>query len=324
MKAKKSLFERLTDDWPAKVLSLFAAIFLFWLFQNNSLKHKYFQVNLKTYGTGRMVPADDLPDVAHVTLRGAADTLEFIGPEDIEAYLDLSGVDSEGDRSLPVKIRRLGNAIGADPLQISVDPIQVKVRFEARETKYVPVEARFSGSPEAGFEKASVQLSPGKVEISGPRSLVAKTLSVSTEAFDLSGLNKDTVAAVPLAPPSSLVELSGSKSVQLRLELRQAYAKKTFDYLPIALIGLSSRLAVEGKLPGGRLTVSGSQADVDSFGLKEDTMFIDFTGVAKAGSVILPVQLSLPAGLSVADREPAELQVKIVERASVLPERGAP
>jgi len=323
LKAKKSLFERLTDDWPAKVLSVFAAIFLFWLFQNNSLKHKYFQVNLKANGAGRMVPADDLPDVAHVTLRGAADTLEFIGPEDIEAYLDLSGIDAEGQRVLPIKIRRLGNAIGADPLQISVDPIQVKISFEARETKFVPVEARFSGSPAAGFEKASAQVSPGKVEISGPRSLVAKTQSVSTEAFDLSGLNKDTVSAVQLSPPSSLVELPSSKSVELRLEIRQAYAKKTFDYLPIALIGLPYRLAVEGKLPGGRLTVSGSQPDVDAFVLKEDTMFIDFTTVNKPGSVILPVQISLPPELTVADREPTELQVKVVERGSGTPERGS-
>ena len=210
--------------------------------------------------------------------------------------------------------RRLGSILEADPLEISVDPASVKIRFEARETKYVPVEARFSGSPEMGFEKASVQVSPGKVEISGPRNVVGKILTVSTEAYSLSGLNKDAMGVVPLVPPSPLVELSSSRSVELRLAIRQAFAKKTFDYVPIALIGLGPRLTVEGKLPGGILTVSGSQADVDAFALKDDTMFIDLTSVGKPGSVILPVQVSLPPEISAVETEPAELQLKIAER----------
>jgi YbbR domain-containing protein len=320
LKAKKSFLERLTDDWLAKVLSLVAAIFIFWLYQNNRLEKEYYKIKLKTTGSGRMLPAEEYRDMVDITLRGGSQILGSVGLENIdkcvEAYIDFSGIDSEGERVLPVKIRRLGSILEADPLEISVDPSSVKIRFEARETKYVPVEARFSGSPEMGFEKASVQVSPGKVEISGPRNVVGKILTVSTEAFSLSGLNKDAVGVVPLVPPSSLVELSSSRSVELRLEIRQAFAKKTFDYVPIALIGLAPKLAVEGKLPGGILTVSGSQADVDAFALKEDTMFIDLTSVGKTGSVILPVQVSLPPEISAVETTPAELQLKIADRDS--------
>jgi YbbR domain-containing protein len=315
LKAKKSLIERLTDDWLAKVLSLAAAIFIFWLFQNANMKQGYFQVPLKAVGAGRMVPAGEIPEFVHVAARGDPGKVEYIKPSDFEAYVDLSGVDAEGTRVLPVKLRLLGNALETDPLEVTVDPIQVKVPFEARETKYVPVEARFSGAPQTGYEKASVQVSPGKAEVSGPRGLVERIQSLATEPYDLSGLDADSRAVLPLALPSTLVELSGAKSVEVRVEVRQAFAKKTFDYVPIALIGLSSRLAVDGKLPGGSLTVYGTQAEVDAFVPGEDTMFIDLTAVSRAGALILPVQVHLPPELTVAEKDPAELQVKITERA---------
>lgn len=314
MKAKKSVLERITDDWPAKVLSVAAAIGLFWFNRMSAMEPKFFSVPLKAVGSGKMLPAKEYPETVRVKVRGDADKLEYITPRDIEAYLDFSGVDSEGEQALPVKIRRLGNALEADPLEISVDPSHVKLPFEARESKYVPVEPRFSGSPRTGYEKASAQVSPAAVEITGPRSLVGKILSVSTEPYDLSGLSEDASGGARIQPPSTLIELTSSDSVEIRVAVRQAFAKKTFDYVPIALIGLSPKLTVAGKLPGGMLTVSGAQADLDAFELEEGTLYMDLTSVSLAGSLILPVQASLPPELTVVAQEPAELQVMIKER----------
>lgn len=314
MKAKKSAFERLAEDWPAKILSVAAAIGLFWFNRMGAMEQKFFSVPLKAAGAGRVLPAKEYPETVRVTLRGDADKLEFITPQDIEAYVDFSGVVSEGWQDLPVHVRRLGNALEADPLEISVDPVHVRLPFEARESRNVPVEPRFTGSPETGFEKASGQVSPATVEVSGPRSLVAKVQSVFTEPFSLSGLSADATAAVRLQAPSALIELSSAGAVELRLAIRQAFAKKTFDSVPIALIGLAPGLKAEGKLPGGTLTITGPKADLDSFSLEEGSLYMDLTSLNKAGSAILPVQASLPPELSVAELEPAELQVRISER----------
>lgn len=314
MKTKKSLLENLAEDWPAKVLSVGAALLLFLFNRMSNLDQKYFSVPLGVTGEGRVVPSSDYPEIVRLTLRGDSKKLSFINPGDIEAYLDCSGVSTEGESVLPVRVRKKGNALEADPLEVSVDPMQVKLSFEGREIKIVPVEARFSGSPEAGYERASVQIAPAKVEISGPRSLVKKTLSVSTEAFSLSGLKEDAVAQVQLQSPSKLIELSSSESVEIRLAIRQAVAKKTFDSVPILITGLDTDLQIEGKIPSGALTVQGSPEDVNAFALEENTLSIDLSFVRQAESVILPVQANLPENIVAVGMEPSELQLKISDR----------
>jgi YbbR domain-containing protein len=314
LKTKKSLIEKIAQDWPAKVLSIGAAIMLFLFNRMSDLDQKYFSVPLAVSGAGQIVPSSAYPEIVRLTLRGDSKKLSFINPGDIEAYLDCSGVSKEGESVLPVRLHRKGNALDADPLEISVDPVQVRLSFEGREIKSVPVVARFSGSPETGYEKASVQVAPAEVEISGPRSLVEKTLSVSTEKFDLSGLKEDTVDEVRLEPPSALIELSSSDSVEIRLTIRQAVAMKTFDSVPILVKGLDPDLQLEGKLPAGVLTVQGSPADVGAFSLSEDTLSVDLSYLRQAESVILPVQLNLPDGLIVVNQEPSEIQLKLGER----------
>jgi YbbR domain-containing protein len=220
----------------------------------------------------------------------------------------------EGPKVLPVKIRRIGTALEADPLEITVDPVQVKLVLEPRLSKVLPIIPAFKGSPEPGYERVDHQISPPAVEVSGPRSILKKMTSVSTDAINLTGVKEDSTYRVHLAPNYSQVSLSSSDSVEVRVTIRQAVALKTFESVPITVVNLDSRLALESRLPSGSLQIQGSQEKTQAFAPNEQTFTLDLSSVRQPGTYILPVITSIPPDLLVVSQDPPELTVKVVEK----------
>ncbi len=314
MKIKKTFLNRLAQDWPAKVLSLGAAVILFLFNRMSNLDNKYISVPLSIVGSAQVVPASEYPDTVRITLRGDAEKISFIEPEHIDAFLDCGSVTSEGEALVMVRTLRRGNALDVDPLEIKVDPIQVRLKFERREVKIVPIIPNITGSPEIGYERSAVQIAPAKVEISGPYSLITGINSVSTREFSLSGLRQDVVTALELSSPSPLVRLSSSSLVELRVAIREAVAVKRFDTVTITVNGLDPDLELESELPLGSLSVQGAQAAVEEFSLSEGVLSIDLSDYYTPQNLILPIKVALPEDLSLISFEPNEIQVKLKTR----------
>ncbi len=310
---RKGLLARLLEDWPAKALSLFAALVLFAFNRNGSLKQEYYSVLVRVEGTERFMPAAEYPATVRVALRGEASELATISASDLDAYIDLAGVAQEGARDFPVRVRLSGPALAADPLEVKVEPSQLNLKLERAVSAVVPIEARFNGLPEAGYERVGHQISPPSAEIRGPRSLVSVVSAVYTEAVDLTGAKEDMSVRANLVPPAPLVVLPNSRAVQVVVSVRQALAQRTFETLPIAARGLRPGLELATELPSALLKVQGAQADVKAYQPGPETFSVDFSGVQRPGTYEFPVALEVPPALSIVDSEPASVQVVLRE-----------
>jgi len=69
-------------------------------------------------------------------------------------------------------------------------PPNILIRLEEVIERYIPVKPTFRGKPADNFEVGTVKVTPPKVAVSGPKSLVEMTESVGTEPFDIDGLNQ--------------------------------------------------------------------------------------------------------------------------------------
>lgn len=65
-------------------------------------------------------------------------------------------------------------------------PAEVRFEFEPRESREVPVEARFSGEGAGGYEVAHYDVSPSRVEIVGPSRRVSRVERAETDPVDVS------------------------------------------------------------------------------------------------------------------------------------------
>ena len=313
MRNSKGFLSRAFSNWPAKVLSVAAALLLFSFYRLNRLEDRYISVPLSVSMNDEYVPSSQYPRSVRATLRGESNALFAIQEDDVRASLDLSGYHAEGQYRAPVQIERKGSALGVDPLEIRTDPADVTVTMEKRMTRVVPVTPSFKGFLEPGYELVSFELSPSQVEISGPASAVARSGEVQTDFIELAGRNSDFIVKARLVRKDSLVSISGTDSVEFRAVVQRSLAIKNFEGVAISPEGLESSLAVASVLPEGKIRIRSSTTDISGFSPGQGLLYVDLAAVRKPGSYQLKVQARAPDGFTIERFEPQSVQVSIEE-----------
>jgi len=125
------------------------------------------------------------PEAVSLELRGPSGTLGEFSKSPAAVVLDLSGA-RPGERTFLVGPASLSLPRGVR--LVRAIPGQLRLEFEPRASKTVPVRARFSRSLAPGDELASYDLRPGALSITGPRSRVEQVEEAETDPIDLSGV----------------------------------------------------------------------------------------------------------------------------------------
>ncbi len=306
---------RVLADWPAKVLSLCAALLLFFFYQLNRLENRPLSVPLEVKVGADFVPASQYPRSVRVTLRGESGAIYTIQEEDIVARLDLSSYRSEGSFRVPIQIERAGTALGVDPLEIQVEPADVELSIERRSARAVPVSPAFRGFVQKGFEIAGFEIQPPDVEISGPASAVDKVVDVKTEPIELTGRASDFTVKAKLVRKESLVALSGTGSVDVRVSVARSAGILSFEDVEIAVGGLPDGLVPVPPLPRARVDlrpIPGAEAPALA-DLPFGTLWVDASGLRASGAYELAVAASAPGGYEIVGLEPSEARLEIAE-----------
>jgi YbbR domain-containing protein len=110
-------------------------------------------------------------------LRGAGDALHP------EVVIDMSEATT-GERTFTIGNRNVKLMRGVR--LIRTRPSQVRFRFEPRRMNSVPVHVRFTGEGQNGYVAGDYRVEPPELEITGPRSRVARISTVDADPIDLS------------------------------------------------------------------------------------------------------------------------------------------
>ncbi|MCL2277288.1 MAG: hypothetical protein FWC21_05260 [Treponema sp.] len=213
---KAKLLALITDKWPVKVLSLAAAILISVFYRMNTLETRFFTVPLIVESSEFLVPSSVFETSIRVSLRGEADGIQPILEQDIEAYIDLGRYSSEGSYRAPVQIRKKGSALGVEPLEISVQPIEIPVVLEQKISRNVPVFPVLTGTVAEGFELTYQTIIPGSVAAEGPRSALDSHTGFSTETISLDRRYEDFSIMVNIININPLITIQGNRMLEFR------------------------------------------------------------------------------------------------------------
>jgi hypothetical protein len=313
--ANKGFAKRFLANWPAKVLSLAAALLLFFFYRLNRLEDRYISAPLAVSMNDEYVLSSQTPRSVRVTLRGESNAISAIQEDDVRASLDLSGYRAEGSFRAPVQVERKGSALGVDPLEIRTDPADIAVSIEKRITRIVPVTPSFKGFLEPGYDLVSFDISPSEVAVSGPSSAVARVDDVQTDFIELAGRSSDFTVKARTVKKESLLTI-GADFVEFRAVVQRSLAIKDFDGVAIAGEGLAAELALAQALPPGTLRIRSSATDITGFSPAQGTLFVDLSGMRKPGVYQAKVQSRAPDGFTIERFEPQSIQVTIVQAGS--------
>ncbi len=324
---ESSLLYGLMRNWPAKILSLVAAIFLFLFYTVNSLEERFFTVPLKLYLSEGFVAAGPYPRSVRVTLRGDSDTIYRILEEDIEVYADFTRHANEGLYRASIEFIGRGSAETSGPLEITVEPRELTLEIEKNQRKSVKVLPTMTGYPEKGFELSQYFITPNTVDVEGPRSHVENLDTVLTETVDLSGRSSDFTFRARLNVEDPYITLPGGDSVEFLGIVRETVITKTFTEIGMVTFDLDPRFKLANPPQTGTIQLQGAQLSVGAMGPEDLFLSIDCSRIQAPGVYTVIPRPEVPPGVSILDWTPEMMTLEVVNVDQVslnLEESGEP
>jgi hypothetical protein len=214
---REKILAKITEKWPVKVLSLAAALIISVSYRMSTLETRFFSVPLQVQSSETLIPAVSFASAVRISIRGEADGIQPILEEDIEAFIDLTRYATEGNYRVPVQIRKRGSALGVEPLEISVLPVEIPLILEQRVTRNISVFPVFSGAVAFGYELTNQSIIPGSVVAEGPRSIIMDPhLYLNTETINLDRRFDDFSIMVNVINDNQLITIQGNRMLEFR------------------------------------------------------------------------------------------------------------
>lgn len=293
MKPKK-IGEIIIRNWPAKILSLALAVFLFYFYKINTTEVKYMSIPLEVNLSSGFIAAENHPSEVRVTLRGPSESISLISERDISAYADFTSEGRPGLYRQPVRIRKAGNALYADPLEIRVEPAEIFLRIEEKMGKVVVVEPVVKGFPAENYELVSYGITPETLSIEGPASVIEKINTLKTETISIDGRNESFNLPVKIELAEEKVVFPGGNEVQFRGRIEKSLIIKSIAPVEILMENSDSSMVYELEVHSGSLRVEAERTIIDFLDRENCSLYIDMQNVTSPGVYNLPVNARLP------------------------------
>jgi len=180
-----------------KLLAISSAILLWTLF----VAQTEIATSIPVVVQYRNIPADleitaDPPERLLLKLRGPASRLGASDLAQTVLVIDLKNVRTAGEQTIAIGERELGLPTGVELVRVA--PSQIRLTFERRAEKVVPVEVRYTGPPARGYRIASQNVYPQSVKVIGPEAVIQRIESIPTDAINLGSTFGSAEFRVPL------------------------------------------------------------------------------------------------------------------------------
>jgi len=203
----------LLQNLPLKLVSLALATLL-WLViagEKTSEMGLSVPVELKNFPKDLELTGDAV-NAVEVRLRASPSIIQSLGPGDVSAHVDLSGV-LEGEHIVNLTADSIRIPFGVQVVRIN--PSTLTLNLERTVQKTVPVRPRVLGRPAPGHEVVEVTSSPSEVRVTGPKSRVQEVEGAFTEPVSVEAADATVQETVNLGVDDPLLRIQGTPRVRV-------------------------------------------------------------------------------------------------------------
>jgi YbbR domain-containing protein len=309
-----TILKKLTRNSPQKIVSLVMAIFLFMFHNINLLKSKTISSKLQIEGQTNLIITNIIPENVSVTLLGNEEDISGISGDDIITFIDISAYTEKGSYRVPVQIIKAGNVLNIDTLEMSVEPVDIRIQLDNMLRKFVRISPAISGSPAAGYDLVSENVEPSQIQIEGPETSINSIDSVTTVPLDISDRYSDFSTRLEIVIPGQLFTIDGDSHVEYRATIRPAYVSKYFSNISLKAVDLDESFTAEIVPDTGGITLHGKYTDIENFVPADNLLTIDCSKIKDGGDFELPVKVDAGGLFEAASYTPETAVVKVSKR----------
>jgi YbbR domain-containing protein len=214
------------NNWGLKTSALLLSVLVWAIIsgQEKSYSEKTLKIPIEIINVSPNMEVVTLqPEEVRVSLKGTANLISEIGPENMTVKIDLKNI-SESSKL---------NYFAEDYLEIpqgiqiiSLHPKMIEVHVEEFDTKEVPVKIHFRGQLPAPLKMREAKIIPDRVTIIGYKSQLSDITVVLTEEVNLDEIVASQTRKVALRQTRNILKFRDHRDVDLLLEIEGIPTKK--------------------------------------------------------------------------------------------------
>ncbi|MEQ9618647.1 MAG: CdaR family protein [Deltaproteobacteria bacterium] len=270
---KEKTREPFLRDVGKKILALVIAITL-WVvanLQHDIEKNVQIDVNYANLPPG-LVITNNPPKKLNVRARGPRSQLSSVSPQDMFFTVDLSNV-ATGTSMFEITTDQI---IPPREVQVTgISPSEINIDLDKLGQKEVAV-APSIDPPDTGFEiSGEPVVTPTRVSIRGPETLLQKIKTVGTDPVSLKGEKSKFTIEVPVRTPYSLVDIIGNNTVRVTIDLEEKILEKEFNNLNINFVNFDNLDYVTDNNMVAELAFEGPFSIINELNSKDIELYVD-------------------------------------------------
>ncbi len=297
-----------------KVLALVIAISL-WLvanLQTDVERNVAIDVNYANVPSG-LVIVNNPPEKLNLRVRGPRSQLSSITAQNMLFTIDLSNI-SDGMSKFEIGTDQITPP--RDVQVTGISPAEIKIETDKLADKKVKVEPSI-GPPEVGYEiVGKPEVSPSTAQIEGPKNLLSKINSITTDPVSVKGEKSKFTIEVPLRSPYSIVNILGDNTVKVTIDIKEKTLEKEFNDLDISYINFGDFDFEKNGNIATELTFEGPFSIINNLSGNDIELFVDGSDINKTNrtkNYTLKVGVNYPNKdvLKLTKQSPKTIEIKL-------------
>jgi YbbR domain-containing protein len=309
----RALLERGLHNWPVKIISIAAAVLLFFFYRVASLEERFFNVPLAVKFHENYTAVEEFPETVRIIIRGRDEDIKLVLEDEIEASVDFSLYNREGNFRELVLITKKGFALDIASLELRVEPREIDLNLESLMVKTLTVIPSVTGFPEKGYELIQSFITPSSVEIYGSRSKIENLEEINTEDIDINSRISDFTTRVRLKKTDPSLSFSGGDIVEYTAFIKEVLVVRSLSGLDIIALDLDGSFEIEEFIGDYTMEIQGKLLELEKYVPQDFRFTIDCSSLKAVGQYNLPVIPDVPAGILILNYEPKEIRVNILD-----------
>lgn len=316
MNLKQSI-DKILHQWPAKVICLIIAIFLYVFHQVSLIDKKTFTIPLTIQENGMVMHVGTVPNSVSVVVRTSTDNMKLISVSDINATVNLDTIVEKGVYDLPVKINISDNIKVLDPMEVRLKDDKVIIEVDKKSFKYVPIQASVVGDVATGYEIENIAITPSTVKISGPETMINAVEVVYTSRLNVSNAEVSFSNNVELQSISKLIEIEEESEYVASVYVIPVIIEKEF-IVPVDIMNLKSSLDCKNGSPVVTIKLAGTMNYLEDYHVPKRSVQVYAGEITEEGIYELPLRFYFPNNLEIVEKSMETATLEIIEKTNAL------
>jgi len=289
-----------------KILSLAFAILLWFFVVLEDKVEKEITAEIKvTDIPAGLVLIKEPPAYVYIKVMGPRSILRSIEKKPVVVVLNLKGL-GVGKHRIKITPRMLDLPAGLSIQEISPDEIEIVLEKEAR--RVVKVKPVIYGTPKQGWIVDEIKVSPDKVKIKGPRSLIYRIREIQTRPIDITGLYGE-VKKIALLDIPPMIKADHDR-VEVTIRFKEKIVTREIKDLPIQIKGLPKGRHATLEPSKINLVLKGPERLLGAFAELKIKAYVELKKLTPAKQ-LLEIKIELPPGVKVLELEPRKIKVNL-------------